>query len=284
MSQSWDNMIYVTKASGEKVPYDPAKIKETLKISGLGEEKIDQYSKIIERQLYDGISTRKIFDLSYNLLKKSKSIKAAGRYKLKQAIFDLGPSGYPFEIFVGKLFESFGFRVKVGEMLEGKCISHEVDVVATRDKTLTIVETKFRVDYRGKTTVQVPLYINSRFNDLKGKLENEDRYKDFEINGYVVTNARFTADAIKYADCVGLGLISWDYPSTGSLKHFIDRSGLHPLTSLHSLRKHEKKALLENGIVLCNELNTHEDTLSEIGLTPLRIRKVLDEAEMLTRI
>ena len=273
--------LQIIKSDGSKTHFDPEKLRSALFRSGASEEDTNKVLQIVESKLYEGVSTKNIYDYAYKQLKLQKAHRTAGRYRLKKAIFDLGPSGYPFEIFVGKLFESFGYTTQVGQIIQGKCVQHEVDVVAQKDNVKVIVETKFRGDFRGKTTVQVPLYINSRFADIKAKWCNSPEYKDIDIQGYVVTNTRFTVDAIKYAECVGLGLISWDYPADGSLKKYIDESGLHPLTSLHKLRKTDKKFLLEKGIVLCSELYSHQELLSESGLNERQIKAVLKEAETL---
>ena len=273
--------IAILKATGERAPYDREKLIGAMMRAGANRQQSELIAGKIEPKLYDGIPSGKIYRLAYSLLKKGKSHRAAGRYRLKKAIFDLGPSGHPFENFVGRLFESSGYRAKVAQIIQGKCVQHEVDVIALREGEVVIVEAKFRHDYRGKTTVQVPMYIKSRFDDIKAKWEEEGKYKDRKIRGYVVTNARFTSDAIKYAECAGLGLISWDYPSSGSLKYIIDKSGLHPLTSLHTLKKSEQKTLLENGLVLCRDLSKNRDMLKKMDFSDQKISRVLDEAELL---
>jgi hypothetical protein len=94
----------------------------------------------------------------------------------------------------------------------------------------------------------------------------------------VVTNTRFSDDALQYAKCAGLVLISWDYPSDTGLKYWIDKTGLQPVTSLISLSKKEKQFLLGKGIVLCNQLEENKMLLHELGITDLQIRKILKEA------
>ena len=235
--------IHLTKATGEKVVFSRQKLIQALSSAGADNLQREKIADQIEANLYDGIPSGKIHQMVYAFLKKEKSHRTAGRYRLKKAIFDLGPSGYPFEIFVGKLFESFGYKVEVGVLVSGKCIQHEVDVVARKDDEVVVVEAKFRGDYRGKTTVQVPLYIQSRFNDIKAKWEEEGKYENHKVRSFVCTNARFTGDAIKYSECVGLGLISWDYPQKSSLKSIIDQSGLHPLTIFALIKKNRPKAI-----------------------------------------
>lgn len=275
------NPIEVLKSNGDKVPFDKDKILSALKYSGAGKEESYQILQQIESKLYDGIPTSKIFKLAYSLLKKKKSHRTAGRYRLKKAIFELGPSGYAFELFVSRLFESWGYMVKTDQLIKGKCILHEVDVLATKPGLITFVECKFRSDYRGKTDVKVPLYIHSRFNDIEAKWRENPEYKNTKIEGFVVTNARFTKDAINYAECAGLGLISWDYPADSSLKYYIDKSGMHPITSLNSLTKAQKSNLLKEGIVLCRELLKNEHSLQKLGLNEKQINKVLAEARQI---
>ena len=277
------NQIFVTKSDGEKVFYDQEKLKSALLRAGASEENCAKVLKSVEENLHDGISTRKIYSFAYAQLKKYKSHRAAGRYRLKNAIMELGPSGYPFENFVGKLFESMGFQSKVGVLVKGKCVQHEVDVVAIKEGLQVIAEVKFRSDFRGKVNVQVPLYINSRFADIKAKWMDENKFPNLDLHGFVVTNGRLTVDAIKYAECVGLGMISWDYPADKSLKSIIDKSGLHPLTSLHSLRKVDKRALLDNDLVLASQLIERQDLLKELHVSDKQIVRILKEAELLVK-
>lgn len=271
--------ILVLKSNGDKVPFERKKFLNALRYSGASELESHQVLQQLESKLYNGIPTSKIYKLAYSLLKKKKSHRAAGRYRLKKAIFELGPSGYAFEQFISRLFESFGYSVKTDQLIKGKCILHEVDVLAKKDNEVVFVECKFRSDYRGKTDVKVPLYIHSRFNDIEAKWKKEPENENIRMRGYIVTNARFSKDAIEYAECAGLGLISWDYPAESSLKYYIDKSGMHPITSLHSLTKVQKNSLLKEGIVMCSELLKSEILLQQMGLNQKQIEKVFSEAQ-----
>jgi hypothetical protein len=214
--------------------------------------------------------------MAFDLLKK-ESLKTAGRYRLKNAIMELGPTGFPFEVFVGKIFETMGYEVETGVIVQGKCIQHEVDVIARKPGEMIMVECKFHSDNRTKSGVQVPLYIHSRYLDVKAAWE-EQCGKDIQYRGGVVCNTRFSEDAVNYAKCAGLILISWDYPEDTGLKYWIDKTGLHPLTSLISMTKAQKQKLLEKGIVLCSQVKENWQILREIGLTENQINKVIREA------
>ena len=165
--------------------------------------------------------------------------------------------------------------------MQGKCVEHEVDVLAKRPGRIVVVECKFHKDPKAKTAVQVPLYIQSRFKDIEAQWRKENPNSDVEFIGHVVTNTRFTLDAMNFAKCAGLGMISWDYPKDRCLKTYIDLSGLHPVTSLHSLRRSEQKLLLDKGIVLSSELEANQALLLDLKISPRRIKTIVNEAKQL---
>ncbi|MBN2635051.1 MAG: restriction endonuclease [Prolixibacteraceae bacterium] len=274
-------MIHVTKRNGDKVLFNPTKLKQALESAGAEKAEQEKISNIVTQKLYDGIPTGKIYRLAFDLLKK-ESLKVAGRYSLKNAIMEMGPTGFPFEKFAGKLFETLGYEVQTGIILKGKCVTHEIDVIARKPSEMLMIECKFHSDDFTKSSVQVPLYINSRFQDIRATWENEFG-KDIRYQGGVITNTRFSEDAEKYGTCAGLLMISWDFPSANSLKTMIDKSGLHPVTSLISLTKTQKQQILEKGIVLCSELADNPKLLVELGLREKQIQKVLREADNLIR-
>ena len=196
---------------------------------------------------------------------------------------ELGPSGFPFEKYVSEILKYEGYGVQVGQMVQGHCVKHEVDIIAHKDEKYFMIECKFHSDQERKCDVKISLYIHSRFRDLeKGGQQGLEQAVKFD-QGWVVTNTRFTEDAIRYGNCAGLILISWNYPNKGSLKERIDRAGLHPLTSLTTLTKREKQLLLDRGMVLCKEINQKKQWLEEIGILNPRAQKVLAEAALLSK-
>jgi len=268
--------IYVVKASGDRVLFNQDKLIQSLDRAGASQEIITEVLKTIDYNLYDGINTKIIYRQAYKILNKLSS-RHAGRYKLKEAIFELGPSGYPFEHFVGELLKNQGYKVGVGITVKGKCVSHEVDVIAENEHNHFMVECKFHSTPGKKSNVIVPLYINSRFRDIIATMENLPGHHTKLHQSWVVTNTRFTKDAIDYGKCSGMNLISWDYPQDGNLRNRIDRSGLHPVTSLSGLKKAEKQKLLSLGIVTCRNLLDNKTQLQELGLSIRRIQRILTE-------
>lgn len=268
--------IQVVKGNGQKVLFDKEKLSQALRSSGASAEDQERVSRKVATRIYNGISTREIYQIAFDLLKQ-ESQKTAGRYSLKNAIMEMGPTGFPFEIFVGKIFETMGYEVETGVIVRGKCIQHEVDVIARKPGEMLMVECKFHSDNFAKSGVQVPLYIQSRYLDVKSAWE-EQYGKNISYRGGVVCNTRFSDDAMNYAKCAGLVMISWDYPADTGLKYWIDKTGLHPVTSLISLTTNEKQFLLNKGIVLCGQLEENKFLLKEAGLTDSQIRKVINEA------
>ena len=92
--------ITIIKASGEKAPFQMEKVRRSLERAGANEIIIDEIVKNIEDIVFDGMTTKKIYQMAFMMLKR-KSRVSASKYKLKKALMELGPSGYPFEKFVG---------------------------------------------------------------------------------------------------------------------------------------------------------------------------------------
>jgi hypothetical protein len=276
-----EQTVFIKKASGEKEPFDIEKLKGSMRRAGAEEEVIEQVAGDISSWIYDGISTQKIYSRAFSLLKKKKYY-AASRYKLKKAIMELGPTGFPFEYFIGKVFEEQGFETEVGQVLNGKCVTHEVDVIATQNKTQHFVECKYGTSPGKIFSVQVPLYIRSRVNDIIDKRKDDKNYKDFTFQGWVVTNTRFSTDAINYGTCSGLHLLSWDYPAQNGLKDIIDRRKIFPITVLHNLTMAQKQQLMGKGIVICRQIRKNPEVLEPFQIKPRKLNSLLEEINNLS--
>ncbi len=274
------NPVKVRKRSGEFVDFDIHKLKSSLARSGADDSQIDAVVMHIKASLHNGISTREIYQRAYQFLRKL-SYRSAGRYKLKKAILELGPTGFPFEKFVARLLSSQGYEVQVGQLVPGKCVTHEVDVVARKQGKQLMVECKFHSDSNSKSDVKVSLYIHSRFNDVKDTWKSMPENQGIRFEGMLVTNSRFTEDALQYGICAGINMVSWDSPIGESLRDWVDRSGLHPITSLKTLKKSEKQTLLEKDIVLCCEIPAHPEILNSIIPSERRRNAVLKEVKQL---
>jgi hypothetical protein len=270
----------VVKHSGIVVDFEPSKLKTSLLKSGANSVLVDNIMNQIQSVVYDGISTKQIYKIAFGLLKKESNSFAA-QYNLRNAILLLGPDGFYFEKFIARIFESEGYTTITNVTLNGKCVSHEIDVILRKDNQFSMVECKFHGSNEVHSDVKVPMYILSRFNDVQHKNHIIFSKKDQISNCWIVTNSRFTIDAIDFARCSGLNLLSWDYPKTSNLKSKIDQKGLYPTTCLTTLTRSEKDKLLKLNILLSTDLIRNPDCLEQIGLSSNRIKNVIKEATSL---
>jgi hypothetical protein len=272
----------VVKHSGSVVEFNRDKLKSSLLKSGASILVVDGILQAIDSQIYEGITTKKIYKLAFNLLKKSSNSNAA-RYNLRVAIQMLGPAGFFFEKFISRLFTSEGYTTKTNLFLQGKCVSHEIDVVIKKNNYIEMIECKFHPRSETNTDVKVPMYILSRFNDLKDRNHPIFSKSDKISSCWIATNNRFTSDAMNFANCSGLKLLSWDYPPKFCLRKKIEEEQLYPITCLTTLTLAEKDKLLVSDIILAKEIIDKVEVLEKIGLSPIRIKNVTKEASELCK-
>lgn len=274
------NSLRIIKRNGDRVFFDRDKLIESLLKTRATDVVVEEITSEIEKKLFEGITSKEIYKTAFKKLKKY-SRPTAARYKLKRGIMELGPTGYPFESFVGELLKHQGFKVQVGIQVQGNCVQHEVDVVAEKNNLHFMIECKYHSSFNTKCSVKIPLYIQSRFLDIEKQWIKKSGHKHKFHQGWIVNNTRFSADAIKYGECVGLKLIGWDYPQKGNLKQSISNSGLYPITCLNTLKKNEKQALLNKNIVLCIQLCENPSVLNQIGIKQIRINTILEDSKSL---
>lgn len=272
----------IVKANGEVVFFESDKIIRSLKRAGASKEVIQKVLSETEKQLYDKIPTKAIYKIVFRNLKKL-SHNAAGKYHLKNAIMELGPAGFPFEEFIAMLLEAEGYLALTDQIVKGNCVKHEVDIVADKDNKHLMIECKFHGSAGNICHVKNALYVYARFLDLEKAYLNKLAHAQKFYQGWLVTNTRFSADAEKYGKCVGMGLLSWNYPKGDSLREIIDKNGLYPITCLTNLSKNEKQILLNNKIVLCQTVYERPTELNRLKLSKIRKRKVLEEAKLLQK-
>jgi hypothetical protein len=272
----------IVKHSGDIVDFNSEKLKKSLLKSGANTGVVNDILKTIRKELYEGIPTKKIYKMAFALLKKEANAHAA-RYNLRSALQLLGPSGFFFEKYIARLFEAEHFETKLNLTLQGKCISHEIDILIKKNNLISMVECKFHAGREAVSDVKVPMYILSRFNDLKDKEYSIFSKKDSISKCWIVTNNRFTSDAIAYSKCSALNLLSWNYPELNNLKTKNDFDNLYPVTCLTTLSLGEKDKLLILDVLLVKEIVNNSDCLEKIGLSPNRIKNVLKEASELCK-
>jgi len=273
----------IVKHSGDIVDFNKEKLTHSLLKSGASPVIVDDVLQQIEKNVYEGVATKQIYKMAFDLLKKASNSHAA-RYNLREAIRLLGPAGFFFEKFIARLFAFEHYQTKIGLILQGRCVSHEIDILIKNNNTVAMVECKFHVGRDTATDVKVPMYILSRFNDVREQKHNMFSGSESISKCWIVTNSRFTSDAVDFANCSGLNLLSWDYPENANLKTKIENLQLYPITCLTTLTLSEKEKLLNLDIILVREIANNREDLEKIGLSPKRIKNVMKEVSEMCRI
>jgi len=243
--------IKIKKATGKVEDFDESKLLNSLIRAGADKDHAEEVVKEVVSQIVPLMSTKKIFRLAHKYLRQYNRASVL-RYSLKEALLRLGPSGYPFEKYIAKLLSNMGYNVQVGINLNGKCVDHEIDVFAENDNRIVLVECKYRNNSEGSHDVKTALYVHSRHQDLKPEIEK--LYPEKQMEGWLVTNTRFTSDAIRFGECSGMILKSWKYPKEKSLEKIIEQDKLYPVTVLSGLNTKQIHVLIEQDIILMRDI------------------------------
>jgi hypothetical protein len=272
-------MTSIVKADGTVELFDPAKLESSLRKSGASPSTARRISETIQATIAPGAGTHEIYRRAFSLLRTEERATAA-RYSLRRALFELGPTGHPFEDFVAEMFRMEGWEVEWRKTIPGKCVSHEVDVYAIKGNDHLAAELKYHNDPNYKTDVKVALYVKARFDDIWQCDPKATNICPVDF-GYLITNTKFTEMAIQYAKCSNIGLIGWSYPTEGNLYDRIVAAGIYPVTALTQLKKSEKRLLIDQGIVTIGQLREKRDALRALRLSPGRIGATIAEIEAL---
>jgi hypothetical protein len=273
--------MLITKLDGESEPFEPRKLYESLLRAGASDSEAHDIVSLIEKKVTEGMTTTNIYRYALRLLRKMSRAPVAARYSLRRAVLDLGPSGYPFEQLLGEMFRLKGYNTTVGTTLQGRCISHEVDIVARKERELILVEAKFHNAQGFKTDVKVAMYVYARMIDLRDNHYDGLCPTGGTCSSWLVTNTKFTENAIKYGKCTGMRLIGWGYPNEGNLQNLIEETKLHPLSCLTTLTQKERESMYQRGYVLCKDVTEDPNVLENAGVTGSKVDKVLQEAHRL---
>ena len=266
--------MLITKADGEREPYNAHKLVASLRRAGADASVAEAIEKDIERELYSGISTQEMYRRAFAHLREARK-ETAARYSLKRALLEFGPSGFPFEEYLARLFQAEGYSTKTDQIVKGACVEHEVDVVMTKGDITTYVEAKFHNTPGFKTDLKTTLYVKARLDDIAAQRKAAGAKGN--MHGLVVTNTKFTTQAVQYATCVGIELLGWEEPSGATLQDRIEKVQLYPVTALTTLNHREKIALLGQKVVLCQALPQEMEALRGAGVTGHKATRVLEE-------
>ncbi len=271
--------INVVKASGAIEPLDLLKVKRACLRTGATQDTAEQVMKDIQKSLYDGISTKEIYRKVCELLKKY-SYYSEARYRLKESMVNMGPSGFPFETFVNEILKNYGYKTMQNVVLKGVCANHEIDIVAEDNSSSPkrfLIECKYHNTFGIYTGLKEVLYTYARLLDLqeaykKGICERID-------GAWLVTNTKISREAVKYGECKGLNLLGWRYPPEKGLEWMIEQKNLFPITILGFIDKKSIEQFSKAGVMLVKVLESlNTKILSEMtGISQSEIKVIKDK-------
>jgi len=270
----------IIKADGSSELFDPERLTVSLRRAGAGEHTALRITETIGRTVVPGASSREIYARAFALLRK-EGRPIAARYALRRALLELGPTGHPFEDFISRLYRAEGWRVETRKVLQGRCVAHEIDLYASRpgqDDCLA-AELKYHNDPRYKTDLKVALYVKSRFDDIFFSDAREAPRSHSTDRGVLVTNTKFTSEAIAYAECSGVELLGWGYPAQDNLFVRMSRAKVYPVTALTEFSRTEKRLLIEQGIVSVDDIMRDPLALNALRFSPDKVGRIRAEAE-----
>lgn len=274
--------VKVTKSDGTTEYFKVEKLRRSLRRAGATAEEVNSIILEMTDQVYEGMQTQEIYRIAFSLLRK-KTFVVAARYSLRRALFSLGPTGFPFEKFLARLFVKQGYETRTGINIQGHCALHEIDIAAFHKTHSFVGEAKFHSRPGVKTDLQVAMYSYARLLDLRDNqicAESICGIKEF----WLITNTKFTSSAEKYGECVGLSMLSWDYPRRNNLHDHIQRAKIYPITAMQSLSSSQTEILINSDIITCQDLLDRPYVLKTLHRSISDQDKLLEEARRIVNL
>ncbi len=272
----------IIKSDGNLEAFNEAKIISSLIKAGATPEQADEVLNHLKPEIRDGASTEDIHNLALQHLSKVEH-KLALKYSLKRAMMLMGPQGFVFEKYIAKILDKYGYSTKVGQILKGCCVNHEVDVVAKKGNMVFFIESKYHNRRGTYSDVKTALYVHARFVDIEKAIRNNGGSNDIHYYGWLVTNTKCTSECVKYASCVKLKVMAWQHPKVRNLQYYIENKKLYPISILTTITKNQKEALFDSGILLVQELVSMEadEIMHLLSIKKIKTMKILNEIEIL---
>ena len=265
-------VIWIIKADGSKEPFKVNKIKRTARRAGASPRLASDIVKEMARFVHDGMTSREILSIILGRLRREEPAVAC-RYDLKSAIMRLGVAGFNFEQLMAEILKEYGYSAVTNQIVQGFCVSHEIDIVGEKDGERFMVECKYHHLPGAYTGIKETLYTWARLQDLQ-KGSGAGKTKRFD-KAWLVTNTKFSPDSLRYGSCQGIYLLGWHTPQGGGLNQLLERKSLYPVTVL-TLDSEVLGKLAKNKLLLLKDLvRVDVVALSRlIGVSESRARKM----------
>jgi len=270
--------VYITKVDGSRQLFDREKVVRTCLKMGVNRNIAYKIVDEVEQQLYDGITTNKIFNLTFRLLRNYKpTIKHFLDLRKSLSLMDSKPE---FEKFVQIVLSYNGYSVSGNRLLIGKCVKHEVDGIAQKNGITYFVEAKHHQNYHSPTGLDESRIARAVLEDVTDGYELGKNKLRID-RAMIVTNTRFSEHAKIYGKCRNILQIGWSSPTKIALQNMIEEKKAHPLSCINGLKNNTRKRLVNSGVVLIKQLMDFDTSnLSKIsGISISTLKKVIEKAK-----
>lgn len=266
----------IVKESGQKEDYNREKLCNSLRGAGVSEDMVENICKIVEKEMAPYMATSEIFRQATRHLMEHNTENAL-RYNLKKGMQNLGPAGFHFEHFIEAILQSLEFKTERNRIIEGQCVSHEVDVVAKKNNKIFIIEAKYHNKKGIKSHIDDVMYAEGRMEDIHRGSKND------KFNVWLITNTKFTKTAIKYASCREISITGWKYPKGKGLEHYITIHKLYPVTVLPAVGVFEREAFARKNVMLVQDLApfSAQDLIMKFGIKEPSASEIIGQVQSL---
>lgn len=262
----------VVKWDGRTEEFQAEKLVQTLTRMGAPQSIAEEIAEDIEESVEEGMTTKEVYTLAVQALETHKEI-IEFRRDLKEGLARIG-TGHQFEEYVRLLLEEYGYKVSGNLVMQGACVSHEIDAIAERENETVYVEVKHHSVLERYTPFDVTLAAKAKWDDLQAGCDQGLNDCAFD-RVMIVTNTRLTKHAQRYAECVGIEHFGWNTPRGQGLDWFIEAKKLYPVTILRTITDEERDCLYAHGIFTLKQLVAVDP--KDSGLPAKRVAELIEE-------
>lgn len=278
-----DQLKKIRKSSGETVFFNEDKLCNSIVQAGASKTQAARICHVVNQKIKPGMTTSFIFrDTLRHLVREDVDI--AVKYSIKRGVNALGPDGFLFEKFLEALLRQDGYHTKRNQMMKGKCVTHEVDILAWKGNNFYIIESKYRNDLKIRTHIDQVMYADARMKDIASNPKNNAGGTKY-FHTWIMTNTVFTDQSQKFSECSGVRLTGWNYPNKDSLQKMIERTKAYPITVIPSMSHDARQKLTAHGLVLAQDIlpYTKEKLIKDFDIAPTTAVRIQNEVSKLLK-
>jgi hypothetical protein len=269
-------MVNVVKWDGRSEPFNREKVAKTVIRFGATSESAERIVQQVEEKVYNGISTKEILDIISESLKQHEPA-VISRKDLKTALGEMKPMP-DFEEYVRLLLSAEGYDVTPNRVIQGFCVTHEIDGIARRNGKAIYLEVKNHSNLQRYTPFEVTLVAKAKWDDIQKGFEHGLNNTSFD-RVLIVCNTRLTKHAKRYSECVGIEHMGWNTPPGKGIDAMITEKTLYPVTILKSLTPEEHDLFSDAGIITLKQLVEYSH--KNIKIRKSKLKELVNESRQI---